>query len=273
LPRGKEATLSERPALEIADVFRVHAPAYRDRHGARLSAEQRQAVRDVLACRTAALGGHVRCCGVCGQEDIAYNSCRNRHCPKCLGGQAAAWLQREASYLLPVEYHHVVFTLPAAVATLVGQNRRVGYGLLFRAAQQTLQEVAADPKHLGAQVGILAVLHTWGQNLHYHPHLHCVVTGGGLACDARGALEEGPRWVSCRPGFFLPVRVLSRVYRGKFLSSWLLCGRRMRRGSWRSLGSWRRWRSRPRSRRGGRRSMVRSGWSMPSRRWAARSRY
>jgi Putative transposase/Transposase zinc-binding domain len=215
---GKEAAMSTCPALEVADVFRTHAPAYLRRYGDSLSAEQRRAVRDVLACRTAALGGHVRRCGQCGQEDIAYNSCRNRHCPKCLGSQAAAWLQREASYLLPVEYHHVVFTLPAEVAMLVWQNRRQGYGLLFRAAQETLQAVAADPKHLGAQVGVLAVLHSWGQNLHYHPHLHCVVTGGGLACTPRGAVEAPPRWVSCRPGFFLPVRVLSRVYRGKFLA-------------------------------------------------------
>jgi hypothetical protein len=164
------------------------------------------------------LGGPVHRCGDCGHEAIAYNSCRNRHCPKCQGSKTAAWLQREASFLLPVDYYHVVFTLPPAVAQLVWQNQRQGYTLLFRAAQETLREVAADPKHLGTQVGLLAVLHTWGQDLHYHPHLHVVATGGGLACDARGAVTDPPRWVACRSGFFLPVRVLSRVFRGKYLA-------------------------------------------------------
>jgi hypothetical protein len=204
--------------LEVADVFRAHAPALLARCGDSLSAEQRRAVRDVLACRTAALGGHAYRCDRCGHEDISYNSCRNRHCPKCLGSQTAAWLRREASSLLPVPYYHVVFTLPQAVATLVWQNRRRGYGLLFRAVQETLREVAANPKHLGAAVGVLTVLHTWGQDLHYHPHVHAVVTGGGLACDRAGRVLAAPRWAPCRPGFFLPVRVLSRVYRGKFLA-------------------------------------------------------
>jgi hypothetical protein len=210
--------VSERPDLEVADVFRAHAPALLARAGKALSAEQRRAVRDVLACRTAALGGHAYRCDACGHAAIASNSCRNRHCPKCQGSQTAAWLRREASYLLPVPYYHVVFTLPEAVATLVWQNRRLGYGLLFRAVPETLREVAANPKHLGAEVGVLTVLHTWGQDLHYHPHLHAVVTGGGLACDPAGRVEARPRWVACRPGFFLPVRVLSRVYRGKFLA-------------------------------------------------------
>jgi hypothetical protein len=159
----------------------------------------------------------VQRCGSCGHEAIAYNSCRNRHCPKCQGSRTAAWLRREASFLLPVDYYHVVFTLPPAVAEVVWQNHRVGYTLLFEAAQQTLREVAADPRQLGARVGLLMVLHTWGQDLHYHPHVHGVATGGGLACDRDGEIEVPPRWVACRPGFFLPVRVLSRLFRGKFL--------------------------------------------------------
>ena len=208
----------ERPPLEVADLVRVHGAAFLARHGAGLSATQRRALADVAACRTAALGGHVQRCVACGHEEIAYNSCRNRHCPKCQGAQTAAWLQREAALLLPVEYFHVVFTLPPAVAEMVWQNQRCGYTLLFRAAQETLRAVAANPKHLGAQVGLLAVLHTWGQDLHYHPHLHVVATGGGLACDASGRVAAPARWVACRPGFFLPVRVLSRVFRGKYLA-------------------------------------------------------
>jgi len=179
---------------------------------------QRRALADVAACRTAALGGHVHRCGACGHEAIAYNSCRNRHCPKCQGSRTAAWLQREASFLLPVDYYHVVFTLPEAVAQVVWQNRRWGYAALFRAAQETLRAVAANARHLGAQVGLVAVLHTWGQDLHYHPHLHVVATGGGLACDAAGAVTRPPRWAACRPGFFLPVRVLGRMFRGKYLA-------------------------------------------------------
>jgi Putative transposase/Transposase zinc-binding domain len=210
--------MSDRPLLEVADIVRAHGAAFLAQAGAGLSAEQRRALRDVAACRSAALGGHVCACTQCGHRDISYNSCRNRHCPKCLGSQSAAWLRREASYLLPVDYYHVVFTLPPAVAQVLWQNRRLGYTLLFRAVSATLREVAADPKHLGAQVGVLAVLHTWGQNLHYHPHVHCVVTGGGLSCDAAGVVAPSPRWVSCRPGFLLPVRVLSRVYRGKLLA-------------------------------------------------------
>jgi Putative transposase/Transposase zinc-binding domain len=213
-----ESANTSRPPLEVADIVRRHGPAFLARYGAGLSATQRRALADVAACRTAALGGHVQRCGACGHQAIAYNSCRNRHCPKCQGSRTAAWLQREASCLLPVDYYHVVFTLPAAVAQLVWQNRRVGYTLLFRAAQETLRTVAADAKHLGAQVGLLAVLHTWGQDLHYHPHLHVVASGGGLACDAQGVVTAPPRWRSCRPGFFLPVRVLSRGWRGKYLA-------------------------------------------------------
>ena len=226
--RGKEAVMSEseapaeqadteRPPLEVADIVRAHGVAFLARHGAGLSAAQRRTLRDVAVCRTAALGGHVRRCADCGHQAIAYNSCRNRHCPKCQGSRTALWLQREASWLLPVPYYHVVFTLPPAVAQVVWQNRRVGYTLLFGAVHETVRTVAADPRHLGAQVGLLAVLHTWGQDLHYHPHLHVVASGGGLACDAGGKVATPPRWVACRPGFFLPVRVLSRVYRGKYL--------------------------------------------------------
>ena len=207
-----------RPALEVADIVRRHGPAFLARHGASLSVTQRRALADVAACRTAALGGHVRRCSSCGQEAIAYNSCRNRHCPKCQGSRTSAWLRREVSLLLPADYYHVVFTLPPSVASVVWQNQRQGYGLLFRAVQETLREVAANPRHLGAQVGLLLVLHTWGQDLHYHPHLHVVATGGGLACDAGGVAIEPARWLSCRPGFFLPVRVLSRVFRGKYLA-------------------------------------------------------
>jgi hypothetical protein len=207
----------ERPALEVADIVRVHGAAFLARHGSGLSTAQRRALRDVAACRTQALGGHVRRCGDCGHQAIAYNSCRNRHCPKCQGSRTARWLQREASWLLPVPYYHVVFTLPPAVAQVVWQNRRLGYTLLFRAAHETLRAVAADPRHLGAQPGLLAVLHSWGQDLHYHPHLHVVTTGGGLACDPSGQPTTPARWLACRPGFFLPVRVLSRVYRGKYL--------------------------------------------------------
>jgi hypothetical protein len=230
--------------LEVADVVRAHGAAFLARHGATLAAVQRRALADVAACRTAALGGHVQRCGRCGHEVIAYNSCRNRHCPKCQGSRTGIWLRRETSFLLPVDYYHVVFTLPPPSGTLacgqararsgaqvVWQNRRRGYSWLFQAAAATLREVAADPKHLGAQVGLVAVLHTWGQDLHYHPHLHVVATATagrspagrpalawGLACTAAGTIATPPRWQSCRPGFFLPVRVLSRVFRGQYLA-------------------------------------------------------
>ena len=208
-----------RPLLEVADVVRAHGAEFLERHGDKLTSGQRRFLRDVVRCRTAALGGHVERCSDCGQESIAYNSCRNRHCPKCQGAARARWLAREETFLLPVEYHHVVFTLPAELASLVLANPRVGYTLLFQAARDTLLELAADPRHLGAQPGILMVLHTWGQNLHFHPHVHCVVTGGGLACDVRGRVSADSGWRACRPGFFLPVRVLSRLFRGKYLAA------------------------------------------------------
>jgi hypothetical protein len=207
----------ERPALEVADVIGRYGEALLDRYGGVLSATQRQALRDLAACRTAALGGHVEHCLDCGHERIAYNSCRNRHCPKCQALARARWLEQQAEHLLPVAYHHVVFTLPAAVADLALANPAVLYDLLMRSAAATLRVVAANPKRLGAALGVLMVLHTWGQNLHHHPHVHCVVTGGGLSCDPAGKIDMAPRWVACRPGFFLPVRVLSRVFRGKFL--------------------------------------------------------
>jgi len=204
--------------MEVADVIRQHGAAFLDQYGAGLTAEQWQALRDLERCRTAALGGHLAVCDHCGRRHVLYHSCRNRHCPKCQGGRRATWLEREASYLLPVEYYHVVFTLPAAVAELALLNRRRLYGLLFEAASAAVREVAADPRHLGAEVGLLLVLHTWGQNLHHHPHVHGIATGGGLSCDAAGLVDAVPHWVSCRPGFFLPVRVLSRVFRGKYLA-------------------------------------------------------
>jgi hypothetical protein len=200
-----------RPRLEVADIFRRHADPSLERYGDGLSHEQRRVLRDITACRTVALGGHVEQCDRCGHRQIAYNSCRNRHCPKCQANAAAEWMQDREAELLPVEYFHLVFTLPAILNPIALQNPRVVYGLLFRAAAETLRQVAADPDRLGAEIGFLAILHTWGQNLQHHPHVHCVVPGGGLSPDAS-------RWIACRPGFFLPVRVLSRVFRGKFLS-------------------------------------------------------
>jgi hypothetical protein len=212
------AAVRERPAWEVADVMRQYGTAFRARHGGQLSTTQTQALRDLVRCRTAALGGHVEHCRDCGHDRLAYNSCRNRHCPKCQALARARWLEREAQHLLPVEYHHVVFTLPAALSDLGRANPIVVYDLLFQAAAATLRAVAANPQRLGAQVGVLLVLHTWGQNLHHHPHVHGVVSGGGLSCTPQGVVEGSPRWVACRPGFFLPVRVLSRVFRGKFLA-------------------------------------------------------
>jgi hypothetical protein len=212
------AAAPPRPALEVADVVRRHGDAFLKRYGSTLSAEQRKALRDLAVCRTAALGGHVEHCLDCGHERMAYNSCRNRHCPKCQALARACWLEHQAHHLLPVEYHHVVFTLPAELGELALANPAVIYDLLMRSAAATLREVAANPKRLGAAVGVLMVLHTRGQNLHHHPHVHCVVTGGGLSCDGAGKIGPSPRWVSCRPGFFLPVRVLSRVLRGRFVA-------------------------------------------------------
>ena len=209
---------TERPALEVADIIRAHGSDFLGKYGSTLSSTQKKALRDLQACRTAALGGHVEQCLDCGHQRIAYNSCRNRHCPKCQAQSRAHWLDQQAQHLLPVAYHHVVFTLPAELGDLALANPTVVYDLLMRSAAATLRDVAANPKRLGATVGVLMVLHTWGQNLHHHPHVHCVVTGGGLSCDSAGKLDAAPRWVACRPGFFLPVRVLSRVFRSKFLA-------------------------------------------------------
>jgi hypothetical protein len=211
------ATAFARPAWEVADILREHGDAFRAKYGAWLTLEQKQALRQLAVCRTAALGGHVQRCLDCGHERIAYNSCRNRHCPKCQALTRARWLERQTQHLLPVEYFHVVFTLPQALAALVQANARLLYDALLQTTAHTLRDVAANPKRLGAQLGMLLVLHTWGQNLHYHPHVHAVVTGGGLSCNPHGKIDAEPRWVACRPGFFLPVRVLSRVFRGKFL--------------------------------------------------------
>jgi hypothetical protein len=199
-----------RPRLEVAEVIRSCRGAFLQRYGASLTPEQRRALDDLTACRTAALGGHVLECPECGHGEVSYNSCGNRHCPKCQATAAARWLETQAADLLDTPYFHVVFTLPNALGPVARANPRAVYGLLMRAAAETLLEMAADPRHLGAEVGVLAVLHTWGQGLTLHPHAHCVVTGGGLANDGR-------RWVAGRDDFFLAVRVLSRVFRGKFL--------------------------------------------------------
>jgi hypothetical protein len=198
-----------RPRLEVADVLRTHGDAYRARHP--VSPQQAAVLRRLSACRTAALGGHVESCAGCGYSRVAYNSCRDRHCPKCQAAKRAAWLDGRLARLLPVPYFHVVFTLPDALNPLLLRNPAALYDLLFQAASATLLALAADPRRLGALIGVTAVLHTWGQNLLFHPHLHCVVTGGGLSPDGR-------RWRATRPGYFLPVKVLGRLFRGKFLA-------------------------------------------------------
>lgn len=195
--------------LEVADILRAHGAVYQQMH--RVSPEQAKAMRNIAACRTAALGGHVDACADCGFRRISYNSCRDRHCPKCQATKRAAWLETRLERRLPVDHFHVVFTLPEQLQPLVVKNQRVLYSLLFRAASQTLLTLAADPKRLGAQLGFTAILHTWGQNLLFHPHLHCVVTGGGLSPD-------GQRWVPARQGYLLPVKVLVKLFRGKFLA-------------------------------------------------------
>ncbi len=197
-----------RPPLEVADIFRQYGHDFRLTHP--LLPEQRRVMRAIERCRTASLGGHVEQCDACGHQRIAYNSCRNRHCPKCQSLAKARWLQARLADLLPVEYFHVDFTLPEQLASLALQNKRVVYNLLFSAASETLRTIAADPRHLAADIGFLAVLHTWDQTLRHHPHLHCVVPGGGLAVDGDG-------WRSCRRGFFLPVNVLARLFRRLFL--------------------------------------------------------
>ena len=209
--------MKTRPRHSLGELLRTQGEGFFTRHGGHLSSHQKKTLRVLAKCRTASLGGHVQRCLDCGHQRIAYNSCRNRHCPQCQSVQQAKWLEREAALLLPVEYHHVVFTVPHVLAEWMAAQPRLLYGLLLHSVQRTLLEVAANPKRLGARIGILAVLHTWGQTLQHHPHVHCVVTGGGLACDPQGKVVEPCRWVSCRPGFFLPVRVLSRVFRGKFL--------------------------------------------------------
>ncbi|MBL8668587.1 MAG: IS91 family transposase [Rhodospirillales bacterium] len=195
---------------EVADVFRRHGDTYRRMHDGHLGRVERRVMSAVALCRTAALGGHAESCADCGFVRNAYNSCRNRHCPKCQGHARAEWLAAQQAQLLPVPYFHVVFTVPAPAAEIAFQNKQAVYAMLFRTAAETLRLIAADPKHLGAEIGLVAVLHTWGQTLQHHPHVHCVVPGGGPSPD-------GTRWVACRPGFFLPVRVLSRLFRRLFL--------------------------------------------------------
>ena len=195
---------------EVAEVFRRFGDAYRQHHGASLSTAQRRVMTAIERCRTAALGGHVEQCDACGHQRIWYNSCRNRHCPKCQSLARAQWLEDRRCELLATPYFHVVFTLPEEIAAIACHNKAVVYGILFRAAAETLRAIGADPKHLGAELGFFAVLHTWGQALLYHPHLHCVVAGGGLSADRT-------RWIACRSNFFLSVRVLARLFRRRFL--------------------------------------------------------
>lgn len=202
----------ERPALEVADIFRAHGPAWRQAQQAHLSLGQLKVMSAIEQCRTATLGGHVLCCTTCQHQDIAYNSCRNRHCPKCQASAAKRWLEARQADLLPVEYYHVVFTLPAPISAIAYYNKAVIYGLLFEQAAETLRTIAADPKHLGAQIGATLVLHTWGSALTHHPHVHGIVPGGGLSLD-------GERWVACKPGFFLSVKVLSRLFRRRLLEA------------------------------------------------------
>jgi hypothetical protein len=199
-----------RPSLEVADILRAHGEAFRRVHAGHLSLGQLKVMSAIEACRTAVLGGHVARCDDCRHLAVSYNSCRNRHCPKCQGAAARAWLAEREADLLPVPYFHVVFTLPGPLAAIAFHNKAVVYDLLFKAAAETLQTIAADPRLLGARIGLVAVLHSWGSALTHHPHVHCIVPGGGLSPD-------GQRWIACRPGFFLPVRVLSRLFRRLFL--------------------------------------------------------
>jgi Putative transposase/Transposase zinc-binding domain len=199
-----------RPTIEVADIFRRHGPVWRTANAGHVSRDQLKVMSAIETCRTAALGGHVERCEDCSHVRIAYNSCRDRHCPKCQAIAAKEWLAEREAELLPVPYFHVVFTLPAAIADIAWQNKAVVYGMLFKAAAETLVTIAADPKHLGARIGLTAVLHTWGSALTHHPHVHVIVPGGGISPD-------GESWISCRPSFFLPVRVLSRLFRRLFL--------------------------------------------------------
>jgi hypothetical protein len=203
----------DRPKWEVADVFRRYGETYRNNHGASLSTAQRRVMTAIEVCRTAALGGHLERCDQCGQERNCYNSCRDRHCPKCQSLARAKWLEDRQAELLEVGYFHVVFTVPREIADIAYQNKELVLGILFRVTAETLRTIAADPKHLGAEIGFFAVLHSWGQNLQFHPHLHCVVPGGGLSPD-------GERWIPCRrPDFFLPVRVLSSLFQRLFLEA------------------------------------------------------
>jgi hypothetical protein len=199
-----------RPTLEVADIFRAHGPAWRAKQAGHLSLGQLKVMSAIEQCRTAALGGHALRCDACDHEEISYNSCRNRHCPKCQARAAQHWLEARQADLLPVEYYHVVFTLPEPISTIAYTNKAGIYRLLFDVVAETLTTIAADPKHLGAQIGATLVLHTWGSALTHHPHVHGIVPGGGISSD-------GERWVACRRGFFLPVRVLSRLFRRRFL--------------------------------------------------------
>ena len=199
-----------RPILEVADIFRAHGPAWRNANVGHVSLGQMKVMSAIESCRTAALGGHVARCEKCSHTLIAYNSCRNRHCPKCQGAAAREWLAEREAELLPVPYFHVVFTLPAAIADIAYQNKAVIYNLLFKASAETLITIAADPKHLGARIGFMSVLHTWGSTLTHHPHVHMVVPGGGLSPD-------GSKWIASRPRYFLPVEVLSALFRRLFL--------------------------------------------------------
>ena len=199
-----------RRALEVAAIFRDHGPAYRRANDGHVGLSQLKVMSAIETCRTDALGGHVAACAKCGHSHVAYNSCKNRHCPKCQGPAARDWMAARADDLLPVEYFHVVFTLPAEIAWIAYWNKRAMYGLLFKASAETVMTIAADPGRLGARVGMTSVLHTWGSAMTHHPHIHMIVPGGGLSLD-------GTRWIGCKPGFFLPVRVLSRLFRRLFL--------------------------------------------------------
>src|SRR6202035_3175994 len=207
-----------RPALEVADIFRDHGAAWRRANASHVSLGQLKVMSAIENCRTAALGGHVARCEDCAHTQISYNSCRNRHCPKCQGAAAKDWLAAREADLLSVPYYHVVFTLPAVIAGIAYQNKAVIYDLLFKASAETLITIAADPRHIGARVGITSVLHSWGSAMTHHPHVHMIVPGGGTSLD-------GERWVACRPGFFLPVRVLSRLFHRLFLEKLLAAHR------------------------------------------------
>jgi len=199
-----------RQTLEVADIFRAQGQVWRQAHAGHISLDQLKVMSAIEACRSAALGGHVLRCSSCAHQQIAYNSCRNRHCPRCQGSAAHRWLEARQADLLPVEYYHLVFTLPAPISDLAYSNKSVIYTILFKTAAETVQTIAADPKHLGARIGLTLVLHTWGSAMPHHPHVHGIVPGGGLSID-------GEQWIHCKQGFFLPVRVLSRLFRRLFL--------------------------------------------------------